>query len=176
MRKALYILGQLLDADIEWLISGASRLPLGPGETLIRQGETADALSIVLEGSLVVVVGGQKIARLGVGEIVGEMSFVDADPPSATVRAARPSLVLRVPSAALERHLAEDAGFAARFYRAIATVLSGRLRELNARATAAPASSRDELDAGGDVDAAVLATVHLAGARFDLILKRLAGR
>jgi hypothetical protein len=83
---------------------------------------------------------------------------------------------LRVPSAALERHLAEDAGFAARFYRAIATVLSGRLRELNARATAASASSRDELDAGGDVDAAVLANVHLAGVRFDHILKRLAGR
>ena len=104
------------------------------------------------------------------------MSFVDADPPSATVRAVRPSLVLCVPRSALAQHLDEDAGFAVRFYRALAAVLSGRLREANSRLGHGPTAADDDLDFGPTVDAAVLETVHLAGARFDHILKRLAGR
>jgi CRP-like cAMP-binding protein len=178
MRKTLYILGRLLDEDIEWMISVGTRRSLAPGAPLIRQGEPADALSIVLDGRLAVEIGGQQITQLGVGEIVGEMSFVDADPPSATVRAARSSLVLCVPRDALARHLEADLGFAARFYRAVATVLSGRLRQWNARAGLEPVDpvGSDELDSGDEVDAAVLDNLHLAGARFDHILKRLAGR
>ena len=176
MRKALYILGRLDDADIEWMISVGERRSLAVGTTLIRQGEPADALSIVLDGALAIEIGGQQLTQLGTGEIVGEMSFVDADPPSATVSAVRPSLVLCVPRTALANHLDEDAAFAARFYRALAAVLSGRLREANARAGHGSAASDDDLDFGPQVDAAVLDTVHLAGARFDHILRRLAGR
>jgi CRP/FNR family cyclic AMP-dependent transcriptional regulator len=171
MRKALYILGQLSDADIEWLIGVGSRRVLGDGDILISEGQAADALSIVLDGSLVVDVGGTVIAELGVGEIVGEMSFVDATPPSATVRASPTCLVLCVPRAVLSRHLEEDLGFAVRFYRALAMVLSGRVREVDARLAGTNAG-----ELGAEIDMAVLDTVHLAGARFDHILQKLANR
>ncbi len=175
MRKALYILGQLGDADVEWLIATGDRRLLEIDEVLIRQGCPADALSIVLDGSLLVDVSGREVARLGVGEITGEMSFVDASPPSATVRAAQPSRVLCIPTARLAQHLTEDTAFAARFYRAIATLLSGRMRELYAQLGLAPADENGAASLGAEIDAGVLDSVHLAGARFDLILRRLAG-
>ena len=112
------------------------------------------------------------MAQLGAGEIIGEMSFVDASPPSATVVAARPSLVLCVPRDVLAERLGQQTDFAARFYRAIATLLSGRLRGLYSRLGFAGAGPAGE----PEIDAAVLDNVHLAGARFDLILQRLAGR
>jgi CRP-like cAMP-binding protein len=174
VRKALYILGFLDDADIEWMIAVGARRALTTGTTLIQQGQTADALSIVLEGVLTVEVNGEKLADLGAGEIVGEMSLVDADPPSATVRAARPTLVLCVSRAALTQRLNEEGAFGMRFYRALAAVLSGRLREANARLShQATTHQDDDLNFGPKLDGNVLDTIHLAGARFDHMLKRL---
>ena len=60
---------------------------------LIEQGVPVDSVFILLDGRLAVWLRPRhgperEIARLNAGEIVGEMSFVDARPPSATVRAA----------------------------------------------------------------------------------------
>jgi CRP/FNR family transcriptional regulator, cyclic AMP receptor protein len=46
------------------------------------------------ERGLVTAQAAGEIARLGVGEIVGEMSFVDSAPPSATVTAVGECLAL----------------------------------------------------------------------------------
>jgi CRP/FNR family transcriptional regulator, cyclic AMP receptor protein len=62
---------------------------------------------------------------------MGEMSFVDQAPPSATVQAMEPSFVLDIPRRRLNAKLAEDAGFAARFYRALSMFLAARLRATN---------------------------------------------
>ena len=61
-----------------------------PGDVLFREGDRGESLMIVLEGQLVARVGtdsgvDEEIARLGPGEVVGEMAFVDAEPRSATV-------------------------------------------------------------------------------------------
>ena len=56
------------------------------------------------------------------------MSFVDHLPPSATVKAIAPSVVLAIPREPLEQKLQQDAGFARRWYQALATLLSIRLR------------------------------------------------
>ena len=85
MRKALYLLGQLSDADVEWMIANDSRLRLAPGAVLIREGQPIDALYLLLQGALDISyaeTGGNKIIRLGAGEVVGERSFLDERPPS----------------------------------------------------------------------------------------------
>ena len=51
------------------------------------------------------------IAILGPGEIVGEMSFVDARPPSATVKALEDSTVFSLSKPRLNAKLAADPGF-----------------------------------------------------------------
>jgi len=89
MRKALFLLGRLSDEDVEWMIAYGRQRTVRAGDVLIRQGEPVEDLFLVLHGSFRVwdERAERELARLTSGEIVGEMSFVDANPPSATVAA-----------------------------------------------------------------------------------------
>ena len=165
MRKVLFILGQLSDQDAEWLTANGRKQVLPPETVLIREAEPIDSLYIVLEGQLSVTdrdLGDAEVARLGCGEIVGEMSFVDGRPPSATVRAVERTIALRVPRPALLRKIEADPAFAARFYRALAMFISHRLRTL----------TRDSPDVD-ELDPNVLDSLHLAASRFDRMMKQL---
>ena len=177
MKKVLYIFGSLSDEDIEWLITNGKKERFEAGEVLIRMGEKIDWLYICLEGNLIVTVGGEngrKVAELGAGEIVGEMSFVDSSPPSATVTAGQSSLVYSIRREELVRKIEKDEGFAARFYHAIAIFLADRLRALigvygygNIDASIEKAKEPDELDE------MIMDYVHLAGDRFHRMLTRM---
>ena len=59
---------------------------------------------------------------------MGETPFIDGRLPSATVKAIEDSLVLTIPRQQLAAKLQQDIGFASRFYRVIATLLSNRLQ------------------------------------------------
>jgi CRP/FNR family transcriptional regulator, cyclic AMP receptor protein len=160
MRKVLFIFGQLTDTDVLWLARAGRRRRVKRGTVLIREGVPIDTLYIVLEGELDVSVGAdrRRIARLLPGEVVGEMSFIDARPPSATVSAATDAVVFTIARATLQRELVQDAGFAARFYKAIATFLSDRVR--------AAGGGGDDAAGKDEVDDNVLDNLDRAGARF----------
>lgn len=177
MRKVLYILGQLSDEDVDWLATAGQRRPVKAGEFLIRQGHPIDAMYILLDGQMAVSVDGiGEVARLSSGEIIGEMSLVDSRPPSASVAALVNSVVLSIGREPLSRHLDADIGFSARFYRAIATFLSDRLRSTVRRLGYGDGQGLDEdVEMDGELDEAVLDNVHLAGARFKRMLNRLHG-
>src|SRR5262245_52228391 len=97
MRKALYILGLFSDEEIDWLAAAGRKETYRPGDVLIQEGRSPDSLFILLDGKLQVTAGKKAVAALDSGEIVGELSYVDSRPASATVAAVAPSLVLRVP-------------------------------------------------------------------------------
>src|SRR5436305_10529560 len=133
MRKVLFLFGQLNDDDVEWMLTAGARRFVPAGEILIEQGVPVDALFILLEGKLAVWLKSRRgpereLARLEAGEIVGEMSFVDARPPSATVRALEDSTVFALSKGILNRKLAADQGFAARFYLALSSYFSTTVR------------------------------------------------
>lgn len=130
MRKALIFLGILDDTDIDWIVRNGSKERVADGTVLIREGDPVDYIYFILDGEFKITTGHDKteIARLRSGEILGEMSFVDSRPPSATVTATRESMVGVVDRSRLQQRLEVDIRFAARFYRAIAVLLSGRLR------------------------------------------------
>lgn len=131
MKKVLFILGELDDDDIDWILETATREEIAVGTVLIHEGQPISNLYILLEGTLAVrtvATGDREIAHLTSGEVVGEMSFIDTRPPSATVLAKEPSLVLSLPRQQLATKLRQDIGFASRFYRALAVFLSSRLR------------------------------------------------
>jgi CRP-like cAMP-binding protein len=167
-------MGILDDEDVEWISSRGRLVGVGKDEVLIREGEPVDALFILLDGSLDVSTRGQAVATLYAGEIVGEISFVDSRPPSATVRASQHSHVLAIPRALLQSRLATDAWFASRFFRAIATFLADRLRTTTAR-LGHRGSGEDILDDGDEIDFDMMDSVSLAAVRFDKMLKRLQG-
>ena len=167
MRKALYILGDLEDRDLIWLSRSGTVRSLAPGETLIRAGREVAELYFVTDGRLAVTTGsGEAVAILSLGDVVGEMSFVEKRPPSATVAAIEESRVLAVPREAILAEFDRDKGFAARFYRALAVFLSDRLRSATA----------NDPGAAGELDEAILDTVSQAGDRFIRLVTLLEGR
>jgi len=178
MRKALIILGTLDDSDIDWMIAVGQRLRIQAGATLIVEGQKIDHVCIVLEGAFAVrkaTVQGKDIAHLRAGEIVGEMSFVDSRPPSASVVALEDSLVLSIPSTALTQRLA-DPNFAARFYRSLAVFLANRLRNTVAGlGYGRAADDAEEAALGDEIGPTMLETLAMAGARLNWMMKRLRG-
>lgn len=179
MKKVLFILGELSDADIEWMIRQGRRRTILGETVLVQEGKPIEDLFIVLDGFFsirVKALENREIARIGTGEIIGEMSCVDSRPPSATVTAIGDSNVLEISRAALMRNMSEDVGFAARFYRAMAVFLSDRLRGTMQRMGYGESNTLDaEKEYEDELDPALLDTIALAGARFDTILKRLRG-
>lgn len=176
MKKVFFLLGELDDDDIDWMISTGRREEIVAGTVLIQEGEPIDTLHILLEGTLAVSVAaleGKTIARLTSGAVVGEMSFADARPPSATVQAVENSLVLSIPRHQLVEKLKKDEGFASRFYRAIAIFLSTRLRGTVRYLGYAKGQLLNEDSGSDDLSPETLDNMPLAKARFDWLLRRL---
>lgn len=177
MRKVLCLLGQLSDRDIEWMIARGRTERISAGSVLIREGQPVDSLYVILDGVLEVsgpAVTQDKPIRLGCGEVLGEVSFVDSRPPMATVTAADLTTVLAIPRAELKQKLASDAEFAARFYRALAVFLAHRLRTTGRRLAYGKDQPMDEnMEYEDELGAEVLDNIHLAASRFDRVLQRL---
>lgn len=179
MQKVLFLFGELDDSDVEWMCATGHKKQLAAGAELIRERKPVDALYIVLDGTLLVcyeAMGGQEVARLTCGEVVGEMSLIDARPPSATVKALDNATVFVLPRTVLSARLQENVGFGARFYRAIAIFLSDRLRSTVGRlgyGKNQPLSEEIEYD--DELDMNVLDNIYLAGSRFDRMLRQFMG-
>lgn len=87
--------------------------------------------------------------RVGAGEILGELSFVDGTPRSADVVAGTGCLVLRWPRDVLERLIVSNPDFAARFWRALAEAVTERLRGMSAHAASGALGGPSMTDVGG---------------------------
>lgn len=173
MRKALYLMGILNDGDIEWLATHGGNDFIKSGTVLIREKSPIESLYIVLDGKLAVniaALGNKEIAQLYAGEIVGEMSFVDSSPPSASVVASIDSHVLSIPRSLLKEKLSKDMGFASRFYLGIATFLAQRLRMTTSRFGYGNAAQDEDPD---ELDDSTMDSLSVAASRFDDLLRRL---
>ena len=175
MRKVLYILGQLKDADIEWMAATGVPRRLRAGERLIRAGASPASLYLVLDGRLRVVdphLG--PLAELASGEIVGEMSFVDAAPPQAHVDAGDDAVVLELDRGELRDKLERDPAFGMRFYRALAIFMADRVRGTVRRlGYGEPGALDADTPLDDELDEALMDTVSEAGERFRRLLRTL---
>jgi release factor glutamine methyltransferase len=114
LRDALESSSDLADlrASIDDLVVHASLRALEAGDVLLSEGDEADALYIVLEGSVQVLVTGSDgrelvLARLGSGRVVGEQVALSAR-RQATVRAAEPVTLARIDRAAFAHDTSAD--------------------------------------------------------------------
>ncbi len=76
------------------LIRRFEGVDVAAGTPVIQEGVVGQGLFVVLMGTLEVVRGGQPIARLGAGEVFGEMSLLHDGPTTATVRTLAPTSLL----------------------------------------------------------------------------------
>jgi len=178
VRKVLFILSELDDGDIAWLIEHGRKRSIPTGTTLIEEGRQMELLYILLDGQLSVrlqKLGDREVARLQSGEILGELSFLDSRPSSASVVSTSPASVLCVSRELLTRKLAADAPFAARFYRALGVFLASRLRRSLQQLGYGEGGADESSLAGNEeeLDPALLEQLGLAGARFDWMLRQL---
>jgi len=176
MRKVLVILGQLSDADAEWMARTGAKRTVTDGIAIINEGVCSANLYILLQGKLRIEdsrIG--TIATLGTGEIVGEMSFVDNSPPSASVVAHGDCIVLELTHGELEKRISLDPGFGLRLYKALCFFLADRLRGTVRRFGYGESSQLDSDEVLEDeLDENLLDSVSVAGERFDRMLKQLA--
>lgn len=174
MRKVLYLMGVLDDTDIDWLAANGHVQLIQAGDLLVEQGSPITYLSILLDGSLSVFRKERPdrvIQNLLAGEVIGEISFVDSRPPTASVQANTASYVLQVNRDTLSQKLAKDQAFAARFYRALALFLADRLRSTVQNLGFGDPNAQTE-DAV-ELDDSLMDYVALGGIRFDKFLRQL---
>ena len=136
MRKAMSgTLNQLATDDWEVLIGKADYRRYTFNDVILAQGAVGEALFIIADGEVRVersdANGTWQLARLGSGAVFGEMSMLDRSGATANVVADGQVEILTVNGPELEALAAADMGFAARFYKSLATTLSRRLRATN---------------------------------------------
>lgn len=132
MYNALEFLDKLDDKYIDWIFNNGVEQRVQANTTLIKENSRIDHIYLLLEGVLGVYSDSEikkKIATLGPGEIIGEMSFLDNHNTSAMVVAEEDTLLLAVPKETIFQKMESDKDFGYCFYRALAVTLSQRLRQ-----------------------------------------------
>ncbi len=106
------------------------------GEVVIRAGETERALHVVTFGTLEVLfpLGSTLIPITSIteGSVLGEQTFLDGKPRSATIRAATDSQTLYLSFTAFEVFSAKEPDLAHFFLRDLGRIVSLRLRQTTA--------------------------------------------
>jgi hypothetical protein len=76
---------------------------IAAGRTLVEQGEPGESLFLLLDGVLEVEVGGEKLAEVGPGVILGERAVLEGGARTATLRAVTPVKVAVAPADQVDR-------------------------------------------------------------------------
>jgi signal transduction histidine kinase len=90
----------LSDEDFDWVVRVAQPVEVTKGTTLTAEGDPGDSMFVITDGELEIVKRSGNsdvpIARLGPGEIVGEMAVLEDTTRNASVRAVTDSRVVRI--------------------------------------------------------------------------------
>ena len=88
IQTALGLLNELNEEDVDWIFRTGFERHVTANTVVVREGEPLAYLYIVLEGLFGVRVASipdSEIGRVGPGEIIGEISFLENILPSASV-------------------------------------------------------------------------------------------
>lgn len=152
--ETLDLFAQMPDPDIQWLLANAEVVLVEAGDSILREGEPPANIFFVADGQFDVnAYAGSGaltyVGRLQPGDVIGEISWLDRNPASGTVKAAEPGMVLRLPTSKLDAKIQSDPLFGSHFLRGVAGLLAHRLRKTTIRLRGVSAS------AGGDKDGRV---------------------
>jgi CRP-like cAMP-binding protein len=131
------LFGGLSDAVLEGLAASLPIERVAPGGVVFREGDSAQCLYVLLDGEVEVLKKSHagrehRVAVLGPSDCFGEMSLIDVQPRSATVRAVAPARLLRMTSEDFDRLYRHDLKSYALVVLNAARDLSRRLRVADA--------------------------------------------
>ena len=128
------LFGGLERETLSTLVSEIPARRVEAGEIVVEEGDQSTQMFVVISGELEVIKRGEaggevRVAMFGPGDWFGEMSILDVQPRSASVRAVAPTLVLTITSEDVDRLLyRRNLKDYALFVMNIARELSRRLR------------------------------------------------
>ena len=131
------LFGALPDGVLEGLTRTLATERVASGTVFFREGEAAHCLYVLIDGEVEVLKKSHagrehRVAVLGPTDCFGEMSLIDVQPRSATVRAVAPARLLRMTSEDFDRLYRQDLKSYALVVLNIARDLSRRLRVADA--------------------------------------------
>jgi CRP-like cAMP-binding protein len=129
-------MGALADEDVSWVIANGVQLRVRAGDVVISEDVVPDHVFVVLEGSFMVSsaqLRQPELQRVGVGELLGEVSYVSGRAPAASVYALTDGVLLGVHRWKLDEKIAADAEFSSRFHQVISAFAVERLYQFGHR-------------------------------------------
>ncbi|WP_394824321.1 cyclic nucleotide-binding domain-containing protein [Pendulispora albinea] len=152
--REIGLFGALSDEVITHLAASLKPLHLAPGDAIFREGDSAREMYVVLDGEVEVLKRSRRsrdvrVAILGPNDTFGEMSLIDVQARSATVRAVAHTRLLRMASEDLDWLYRHDLKSYALITLNIARDLSRRLRVADGILADFAASVLDEYVVGG---------------------------
>ena len=107
---------------------------LKAGEFLMKEGDTSNEMYYLQSGTLAVfkrkgLDHNQQIGTIIAGELVGEMSFLDKEPRSASIKAMSDSILIVIPHDKFDHLLKTQP----KWFNALIHTLLDRLRKANTR-------------------------------------------
>lgn len=113
--------------DLEKIAKAGDEVTLAAGTVIVDQGQTGREAFVIISGSATVKRNGKKVATLGAGSVVGELSLLDHGPRTATVVTETECTMLVISQ---RQFLAVIDAIPAISHKLLAT-LAGRIRELD---------------------------------------------
>jgi len=101
----------LSDADLEKVVRSGRHVTLPANWSLIWERTPADKAYLIVDGEVSVRKGGDEVARLGPGDVIGEMAIVNHKLRSASVVSLTPLEVVHFTKESLEQLLDEVPAF-----------------------------------------------------------------
>lgn len=140
-------------AQTEQLLTIAEEAVVARGRSLFEEGAPGEALYLVLSGELEILKrdaagGQQQLARVGAGQVLGEMSLLGGVAHrSASARALSDARLLRLPTERFAPLLARDEVPALKLVLNLARVMSRRLLQMNEKLVEGQGARHEELSA-----------------------------
>jgi CRP-like cAMP-binding protein len=121
-------------ADIQLLARFMTTYRVQPATEIIREGEAGDYMLLLIEGEVDVFKNDnegyrKRIAIVGAGKTLGEMSMIDGEPRFSTCIAATPVTFGLITRDDLTRIIAEEPMLGAKILMELVVMLSQRLRQ-----------------------------------------------
>jgi len=109
------------------IAKASDEVTIKAGTVLVEQGQTGHECFIVVDGNATVRRNGRKVATVGPGAVIGELSLLDRGPRTATVTAETDMKVLVLD----QRHFSGILNEVPALSQKLLTALAGRIRDLD---------------------------------------------
>ena len=125
--KNISLFSACSNKDLEKIAKAGDEVVMPTGSLIVDQGQTGREAFVLISGTAVVKRNGKKVATLGPGSVVGELSLLDHGPRTATV-VAESDVTLFVIS---QRHFLGVIDDVPALAHKLLASLAGRIRDLD---------------------------------------------